>query len=119
MVRVSRRHPRLHTSSDRSQGAARRTSGARYHRDCTCKRVGAQILSLGAAFGGLACGFEGAGATAQEERKRPGPWPWQGWPRGAAAGEGGRHLNRLEGTYEIAPPDEQRSIVSRERHEPG
>ena len=30
----------------------------------TCERVGAQILSLGPAFGGLAGGFEGAGATA-------------------------------------------------------
>ena len=29
-----------------------------------CKRVGAQALSPGAAFGGLAGGFEGAGATA-------------------------------------------------------
>jgi hypothetical protein len=63
-----------------------------------CERVGAQILSLGAAFGGLAGCFEGAGATAQEERKRPGPWLWQGWPRGVAAGEGGRRVNRLEGT---------------------
>ena len=59
---------------------------------------GAQIVSLGAAFGGLAGGFEGAGATAQDERERPGPWLWQGWPRGAAAGEGGRRVNRLEGT---------------------
>ena len=33
----------------------------------TCERVGAQIRSLGAAFGGLAGGFEGAGATAQEK----------------------------------------------------
>ena len=33
-------------------------------------------------------GFEGAAAAAQEEGKRPGPWPWQGWPCGAAAGEG-------------------------------
>ena len=30
----------------------------------SCERVGAQILSLGAAFGGLAGGFELAGATA-------------------------------------------------------
>ena len=29
-----------------------------------CERVGAQILSLGAAFGGLAGGFEAAGAAA-------------------------------------------------------
>ena len=63
----------------------------------TCKRFGAQILSLGAATGGLAGGFEGAGAAAQEEGKRPGPWLWQGWPCGAAAGEGGRRVNRLEG----------------------
>ena len=32
----------------------------------TCERVGAQILSLGAAFRGLAGGFDGAAATAQE-----------------------------------------------------
>ena len=33
----------------------------------TCKRVGAQILSLGRAIGGLAGGFEAAGAAAQDE----------------------------------------------------
>ena len=65
---------------------------------CTCERVGAQILSPGAAFGGLAGGFEGAGAAAQDEVGRPGPWLWQAWPCGAAAGEGGRRVNRLEGT---------------------
>ena len=54
----------------------------------TCKRVRAQILSLGAAFGGVAGGFKAAGATAQEEGKRAGPWLWQERPRGAAAGEG-------------------------------
>ena len=43
-------------------------------------------------------GFEGAEATAQDEGERPGPWLWQGWPCGAAAGEGGRRVNRLEGT---------------------
>ena len=43
-------------------------------------------------------GFEGVGATAQEEGKRTGPWLWQGWPWGAAAGEGGRRVNRLEDT---------------------
>ena len=37
-------------------------------------RVGAQALRLGAAFGGLAGGFELAGATAQEEGERPVPW---------------------------------------------
>ena len=58
------------------------------------------ILSLGAAFGGLAGGFEGAGAAAQDEVGRPGPWLWQGWPRGAAAAEGGRRVNRLRGTTE-------------------
>ena len=63
-----------------------------------CRRDGAQIRSLGRTTGGLAGGFEAAGATAQEEGKRPGPWLWQGWPRGAAAGEGGRRVNRLEGT---------------------
>jgi len=61
-----------------------------------CKRDGAQIRSLGRTTGGLAGGFEAAGATAQEEGKHPGPWLWQGWPRGAAAGEGGRRVNRLE-----------------------
>ena len=64
----------------------------------TCKRFRAQILSLGAATGGLAGGCEGAGATAQEQGKRPGPWLWQEWPWGAAAAEGGRHLDPLEGT---------------------
>ena len=47
---------------------------------------------------GAGGGFEEGGATAQEEGKRPGPWLWQGWPCGAAAGEGGRRVNRLEGT---------------------
>ena len=42
-----------------------------YH---TCKRFRAQILSLGAATGGLAGGFEAAAAAAQEEGKRTGPW---------------------------------------------
>ena len=64
----------------------------------TCKRFRAQILSVGAATGGLAGGFEGAGAAAQNEGKRPGPWLWQEWHWGAAAAEGGRHLNLLEGT---------------------
>ena len=64
----------------------------------TCERVGAQIRSLGRATGGLACGFKAAGGAAQDEGKRPGPWLWQGWPWGAATGEGGRHLNRLEDT---------------------
>ena len=63
-----------------------------------CERVGAQIRSVGRATGGLAGGFEGAGATAQEEGKRPGPWLRQEWPWGAAAAEGGRHLNPLEET---------------------
>ena len=61
----------------------------------TCTRFRAQILSLRAATRGLAGGFKGAGATAQEEGKRPGPWLWQ-WS--AAAAEGGRRVNRLEGT---------------------
>ena len=47
---------------------------------------------------GAGGGFEEGGATAQEEGKRPGPWLWQEWPCEAAAGEGGRPLNRLEGT---------------------
>ena len=73
----------------------RRTSSRSDTSSLTCKRVGAQILSLGAATEGPAGGFEGAGATAQEEGKRPGPWLWQGWPCGAAAAEGGRRVNRL------------------------
>ena len=68
----------------------------------TCKRVGArvgaQIRSLGRALGGLAGGFEAAGAAAQEEGERPDPWLRQGWPWGAATAEGGRRVNRLEGT---------------------
>jgi hypothetical protein len=67
-------------------------------RGSTCKRVGAQIRSLGVATGGLAGGFEAAMATAQEEGERPDPWLRQGWPCGAASGEGGRRVNRLEGT---------------------
>ena len=63
-----------------------------------CTRFGAQILSLGAAFGGLAGGFDGTDGAAQEEGERPGPWLWRGWPCGAAAGEGGRRDNRLEAT---------------------
>ena len=43
-------------------------------------------------------GFEAAGGAAQDEGEHPGPWLWQGEPWGAAAGEGGRHLNRLEAT---------------------
>ena len=39
---------------------------------------------------------KGMGATAQEEGERPGPWLWQGWRCGAAVGEGGRRVNRLE-----------------------
>ena len=46
-------------------------------------------------------GFEAAGGAAQDEREHPGPWLWQGGPWGAAAGEGGRHLSRLEGTVEV------------------
>ena len=51
----------------------------------------------GAAFGGRACGFEGTGATDHDAGERPGPWLWQGWRCGAAVGEGGRRVNRLEG----------------------
>ena len=61
---------------------------------------GAQASSLGAATGGLAAGLEAAGGAAQDHAGRPGPWLWQGWPWGAAAAEGGRHLNRLEGTHD-------------------
>ena len=40
----------------------------------TCKRVVAQILSLGRATGGLVGGFEGAAAAGQDEGERPGPY---------------------------------------------
>ena len=70
-----------------------------YH---TCKRFRAQILSLGAATGGLAGGFEGAGAAAQEEGKRPGLALAHGRGRGGRAvrplARAGRRLNRLEDT---------------------
>ena len=75
---------------------------------CTCTRVGAQILSLARAAGGLAGGFEGAGATAKEEGKRPDPWLWQERPRGAATGEGGRRVSPLEGTADRDLPAELR-----------
>ena len=54
-------------------------------------------------------GFERAGAAAQEEGKRPGPRLWQEWPCGAAAGEGGRRVNRLEGTSGRARPPANRA----------
>ena len=109
LVRVARTYPteapgrtrQLRSAPARARARARRRrrrSPRTSRRRCTCERVGAQIRSLGRTTGGLAGGFEGAGATAQEERKRPGPWLWQGWPRGVAAGEGGRRVNRLEGT---------------------
>ena len=66
-------------------------------------RAEPQNLSLGPALGGLAGGFEGAWAAAQEEGRRPGPWLWQGWPCGAVAGKGGRRVNRLEDTKAAAP----------------
>jgi len=80
---------------------------------CTCERFGAQILSLGATFGGQAGGFEGARAAAQDEGELPGPRLWQGRPRGAAAGEGGRRVNRLEGTSAIAPGTKPEAIPTR------
>ena len=55
--------------------------------DETCEQVGARIRSLGRTTGGLAGGFEGAGATIGGEGERPCPWLWQAWPCGAAAGE--------------------------------
>ena len=66
--------------------------------DVPVSGLGVAFGGLGVAFGGLAGGFEGAGATAQEERRRAGPWLWREWPRGGAAGEGGRRVNRLERT---------------------
>ena len=68
------------------------------HSTCTCKRVGAQISSLGRASGGLAGGLEAAGGADQGHAGRPGQWLGQGGRWGAAAGEGGRRVNRLEGT---------------------
>ena len=44
----------------------------------------------------MADGFEPAGGAAQDEAGRPGPWLWQEGQWGAAASEGGRHLNPLE-----------------------
>jgi hypothetical protein len=82
----------------------------------TCERVRGQSLSLGSAFGGLAGGYERAGAAAQEEGERPGPWLWQEWPCGAAAAEGGRRVNRLEGTALGSP---RRHTPSPERWGPG
>jgi len=55
------------------------------------------------AFQGLAHGFEAAGGAAQDQAARPGPWLWQGGQWGAAAGEGGRRVNRLEGTSDARP----------------
>ena len=46
--------------------------------------------------GGLVAGQ----VAAQGEGERPGPWLLQGWPCGAAAGEGGRRVNRLEVTQQ-------------------
>ena len=57
----------------------------------------AQILSLGRATGGLAGGFEGVGAAAREEARWPMAAAGVAW--GAAAAEGGRHLNPLEATH--------------------
>ena len=42
--------------------------------------------------------FETAWGAAQDQAGRHGPWLWQGWPCGAAAAEGGRRVNPLEGT---------------------
>ena len=57
----------------RADPGRRRAGSGRSACSCTCKRVGAKVLSLGAAFGGLAGGFEGAGAAAQEEGEHPDP----------------------------------------------
>ena len=92
-MRVSRRHPRLHTSSDRSQGAARSTSGARY---LVRVRVRVRVrlrLRL---------------RLRVRVRLRL---------KLTARVIAGARYHR-DCTYEIAPPEEQRSIVSRERHEP-
>ena len=48
--------------------------------------------------GGLGSNFEAAGGAAQDEGEHPGPWLWQGGQWGAAADEGGRRVNPLEGT---------------------
>ena len=64
----------------------------------TCKRVGAQILSLGAATGGLAGGLKGAGAAAREEGSALAHGCGRAWPCGAPAAEGGRRVNPHEGT---------------------
>ena len=79
--------------------SSRTAAGPRGCTRCrTCKRVGAQICSLGTATGGLAGGLEAAGGAAQDEGEHPGPWLWQGGQWGAAAAEGGRCVSRLEDT---------------------
>ena len=62
---------------------------------------GSRDLSLGAAFGGLAGGFEGAGAAAQDEGERPGPWLWQKWPCGAAATSTGASVHAGRPLHEL------------------
>ena len=63
-------HARLYARHARVQQAGLRLDGddlkpfLRRSLSNTCKRVGAQIRSLGRATRGLAGGFEGAGATA-------------------------------------------------------
>ena len=41
---------------------------------------------------------KGLGALPRKKGSALAHWLWQGWPCGAAAGEGGRRVNRLEGT---------------------
>ena len=61
-------HPQYSRHMEASAGWAAAANGARRvvsdMPKGTCKRLGAQICSLGRATGGLAGGFEGSGATA-------------------------------------------------------
>ena len=62
----------------------------------TCERVGAQVPSLGAGFEGWRVAPAGL-PPLRRRRGAPGPMAVAWWPRGAAAGEGGR-VDRLDVT---------------------
>ena len=90
-------HPQYSRHMEASAGWAAAANGARRvvsdMPKGTCERVGAQIRSLG--------GFEAAGGAAQDQAGRPGPWLRHKGQCGAAAGEGGRRVNRREGTWRM------------------
>ena len=62
---------------------------------------------------------KGLGALPRISRGRPGPWLGQGGRWGAAAAEGGRHLNPLEDTLYAAHVDHghQRGQLGRRRRD--